>query len=309
MFLYIYSQYLKTLKSLKKTGYKPDVIILEWTEMVLFINEIKSIFPDAYIIASEHDVKFQSECRKYLAEKNKIKKLYKKIKYMSMKKKEICALNLANLIVTQSNKDKKILENNGIEASRQIVISPYYMSAKEIWRGQGKEGIAVYGDMSRPENYESAIWFIENVFKKIENKDIKLYVIGANPVEKLNKYNSNKIIITGFVENVFEYLNNCFCMVAPLQIGAGIKVKCVEAISYGIPLIANDIAVEGIAIEDRKDYLHCTSCDEFLSSIHELYGNIELQYSLSINARNFSKKNLNMEDSYREYYHKIREVL
>lgn len=300
---YIYSQYFRQLKKLKDCGYRPDVIILEWTEIGLCIEKIKEIFPNAIIFISEHDVKFQAAQRKYILEKNVLKKLYKQIKYTTMKQNELLSLNKADLVITQSNKDKDILTNYGLPDKKQLVISPFFMRCQNEWNGIGENCIALYGDMSRPENYESAIWFIENVFSKIECNEIKLYVIGGRPVEKLKKYSSKRVVITGFVDDVFEYLNKCFCLVAPLQMGAGIKVKCLEAISFGIPLIGNAIAVEGIAVEDKKEYIHSETVQDYLDNIVKLYKDVDYQRFLSTNEIKFSKENLNIESSYDKYFY------
>lgn len=299
---YIYSQYFKQLEKLKDRGYKPDIIILEWTEMGLCIEEIKNIFPNAIIYISEHDVKFQAAQRKYLLEKNVVKKIYKKMKYTTMKRNELSSLNKADLVITQSNKDKDILTKYGLPDEKQLVISPFYMRCQSEWTGIGKNCIALYGDMSRPENYESAIWFIENVFSKIEFSEIRLYVIGGRPVEKLKKYSSERVVITGFVDDVFTVFNDCFCLVAPLQMGAGIKVKCLEAISFGIPLIGNEIAMEGIAAEDKREFIYSETVQDYVENIVKLYKNVDYQRFLSTNEIKFSKENLNIESSYNKYY-------
>ena len=106
---YIYSQYFRQLEELKKCGYRPDVIILEWTEIGLCIEKIKDIFPNAIVYISEHDVKFQAAQRKYILEKRALKKIYKHIRYITMKHNELAAVNKADLVITQSNKDKDIL--------------------------------------------------------------------------------------------------------------------------------------------------------------------------------------------------------
>ena len=53
------------LNSMKKEGYTPDVIVLEWTPIVLLADMIKEIFPQAKLVASEHDVTFLGYYRKY----------------------------------------------------------------------------------------------------------------------------------------------------------------------------------------------------------------------------------------------------
>lgn len=302
---YYYKKILFELNELKKQGYNPDTIILEWTEIVLFIDKIKAIFPKTIIVASEHDVKLQSSFRMYQIEKNVIKRLYRKIQYFNMEKREIEALEKADLVVTQSIKDRDILVNKGIEKNKQLVISPYFMVSQKKWIDNDSHNVVIYGDMRRRENYESAIWYIKNVQPLLKNKNIKLVVLGGNPPDELKQYEDNNIHITGYVDDIFEYLNDAFCMVVPLQFGAGIKVKCLEALDFGIPLLTNTIGIEGIGAEEATDYLLCVTAEEFAKSIDNVFENKKLRGNLAKNALDYAKKNLNMEKSFIQYREKL----
>lgn len=303
---YIYGKFYNTLLHLKENGYKPDVIILEWTEMVLYIDKIKLLFPDAFIVASEHDVKFQALCRKYMLERNSINRIYKYIAFKNMKKYELSALAKADLVAIQSEKDKAILVDNRIPSCKQTVILPYYMGSKSHWSGLGTHNIVMYGDMGREENYLSAIWFIENVFLQIPNEGMNFYIIGGRPDKKLQKYKSERIIVTGYVDDIFAHFNRCFCMVAPLQLGAGIKVKCLEAISYGIPLLANRIAIEGINVRNGEEFLFCEDAANFKKNILRLHKDTDLQKILSEHAVSYGKIEMNLDKSYERYLKELR---
>ncbi len=78
---YYYNRYKQELLKLKKSGYAPDLIVLEWTQMMLFIDEVKKIFPDSKYMASEHDVTFLGCRRRFESETSKVKKCYRKIYY------------------------------------------------------------------------------------------------------------------------------------------------------------------------------------------------------------------------------------
>ena len=82
--------------------------------------------------------------------------------------------------------------------------------------------------MSRPENYLSAIWFIDNVMPLLKSDNYRFVILGSRPPEELKKRECTKIVITGFVESIVPYFEKSMCMVAPLVLGAGIKVKIIE---------------------------------------------------------------------------------
>ena len=137
-----------------------------------------------------------------------------------------------------------------------------------------------YGAMARPENYKSAIWFIENVMPLLSDLDVRFVIVGARPDKSLLTYASDKVEITGFMDKVDPYFERCLCLVAPLVLGAGVKVKILEAMSSGIPVVTNHIGIEGIYAENGKHYIHCEAPEEYAECIHKLVNDIKKQHLL-----------------------------
>lgn len=280
----IYDQIRDTLKDLKYNEYEPDLIVLEWTPIVLFIDVVKQFFPNAKYIASEHDITFQGMYRKWIDEKKTIRKYVKRMSFESMKKYELNALTKCDLIVTQNRKDVGILERFGLNINKTHVIVPFYQKFVQSPRNQNYTDIIFYGAMNREENSSCAIWFIKNVMPLLKDCDVRFIVIGNNPPTELRELSSDKIIITGFVKDPSEYFINAMCMAAPLQLGAGIKVKIIEALSSGVPVLTNDIGIEGIDAKDQVEYFHCNTPEEYASTI-KMITNKEIDISkISINS-------------------------
>ena len=290
----------KALIDLQKKENTPDAIVMEWTQMVLLIDIIKRVFPNAKYIASEHDVSFLGLERKYNAEKNIICKLYRYMKYKVVYIRECKALKKCDLILCHNKKDVKLLENNNIYGAKSIVpyYDRYYLSGdvtKELTY------ITFFGAMAREENYKSVIWFIENVMPLISDLEFTFCVLGANPPESLKKYASKKVLVTGFVENITEYLNKTKVAVLPLVLGAGIKVKVLEFAAAGIPIVTNKIGIEGIPLERNSEYLHCETAEEFANTIREVLSNkIDLD-AIPKNEVIAIKKNFDLEASLKNY--------
>lgn len=74
--------------------------------------------------------------------------------------------------------------------------------------------------MSRPENYLSALWFINNVMPLLNDLNIRFIVLGSKPSDELKNIKSDKVIITGFVDNIEPYFESAMCLVAPLVLGS-----------------------------------------------------------------------------------------
>ncbi len=295
---------------LKKSGLIPDVIVLEWTQMLFAYDGLRKIFPDAKFVSSEHDVSYLSYKRKLDYASNGKRKERAQKQYQNLRVNELAVLSKMDLIFTHNLKDKELLVNDGIKQSLVDWIVPYFMPCKEHYKiFEEKRNIVFFGAMARPENYLSAIWFIENVLYKLKDEKVKFYIIGGQPAKDLEKYKSERVIMTGYVDNVYDYFQKACCLVAPLVLGGGIKIKVLEGLSFGIPVITNTIGIEGIPALNKKDYFLCETPDDYINTINGILdGNFDLGW-ISNNAINLVTSTFDIERSFNNYLSRIEKLL
>lgn len=302
-----YLEYRKQLVKLSKSGYKPDVVIFEWGQMLPLIKYVKKLFPYAKLVASEHDVMFLGYFRNSEAEKNPIKHFIKKERYQSIKKNELSNLNICDLVFTHNTKDLKLLKNENVNCELDWLVPKYSVRANN--RITPTNSVVFFGDMSRYENYISAIWFIDNVMPLLSDHDVKFLVIGNKPNQELINKAGVNVEVLGFVEDLDSIFSSCLCMVAPLLLGAGVKVKVIEAMASGVPVITNDIGIEGIPAVSGKDYINCDTADEYAEAIISLLNNSGLGEDISISGKRCIDNSFNLRASFINYNSHIKSEL
>lgn len=286
-------------------GYDPKIIILQWTEMCVGIPKIKKIYPNAKFVIIEEDIYFLGAYRRWKNSKGLFNRLLSFWDYVKIKRNEKKCLEMADLVVVNNKKDYLLLEKNNVFCSKMVAV-PFFSDMQHINRKCCSKDILFYGAMCRSENYLSAIWFIENVFPKIEPLGFRFIVVGNKPHKSLMKYDNRKTIcITGFVDEVSSYFENSLCLVAPLVAGAGIKIKILEAMSSGLPVLTNDIGIEGIYAKDGKDFFFCKTPEDYKKRIVELANDTELASQMGLNAKEFIKTNFNYLQSADDLYNKV----
>ncbi|MHC1721886.1 MAG: glycosyltransferase [Aminipila sp.] len=292
----------RVLRKLVHNNYKPDVIIAEWTEFVSLVNDYKKKFPNAKIVASEHDVNYVGLERKLKTGKQHFYFSMRKKKYSCLISEELEALRACDLIVPQSEEDLVRLIRKGFSVASLFLMTPFYMkmSLDTIWTGESKD-ILFYGAMNRPENYEAAIWFNDRVFSRLSDQDTRFIIMGGNPHEVLKEITNPKVLVTGYVDDISQYFSKCCCFVAPLQLGAGIKVKVLEAMAAGIPVIANHIAIEGINAVDGRDYVHAETDEDFFNAVNTILNEEIDVHTISNNASIFVRNVFNYEQCAMKY--------
>ena len=277
-----------------KRSDKPDLIILQWTQIILLMPFLRKLYPDVPIVAIEEDVLFLNFYRKIGLVKSAFQRRIAEYQYKNVRKKELTALEKAQLVVTNNQKDGKLLEENHIEI---FVSSVYFENYNCVQRNCKWRDILFYGAMYRVENHISAKWFIEKVMPLLP-KEFRFVVVGARPQKELLEMQSERVKILGFVEDISPYFSECICLAAPLLLGAGIKVKILEAMSAGVPVLTNEIGIEGIGAEPGKEYLHCVSEEEYADAVNWLYLNRGQAEKVAKSGQNYVKNNFDLEKKY-----------
>ena len=304
----IYDQIEGKIHSLKENNYNPDIVVLEWTWMLLWIDVVKKYFPKAKYFATEHDVSFLGYYRKCTEEKSKFKKIWKYIQYKNLKYRELSAINKCDYAVTLNGKDYRLLLDNGISSSKIGVIAPFFEMPTAVNRKPNKKDILFYGAMGRRENSMSAKWFVEKVMPLLNDLDIRFIILGSNPTQEIQALKSERVIVTGFVENVQPYFETAMCMAAPLQLGAGIKIKVLEALAMGIPVLTNEIGIEGIDAKSDEEYLFCKTAHDYEKMIRKIISGELKTDIISKNSISFIKRTYDFQKSYDDYAERLNTI-
>lgn len=142
-------------------------------------------------------------------------------------------------------------------------------------------------------NVNAVLWFIENVQPKLFSNfpNVKLKIIGKNPPNKFGEYENIGVDKLGYVDDVKPYLNESEVYIAPLFVGGGIRIKILEAMSLGLPVVATDVSAEGIEATEKQGLIRANTINEYISQISKLFNDKKLRSELGENARNYIIEN------------------
>ena len=107
--------------------------------------------------------------------------------------------------------------------------------------------VVYVGSMSWTPNVDNVVWFHNRVLPKVMRKlpNLQFFVVGRNPSKRVKKLHSQNIIITGEVGDVREYLNRSKLSFIFSFSGSGIKMKIMELLAMGIPIICDKESLQG----------------------------------------------------------------
>ncbi|MBM4150396.1 MAG: glycosyltransferase [Ignavibacteria bacterium] len=147
-------------------------------------------------------------------------------------------------------------------------------------------------------NVEAVDWFITNVLPSINTSHgAELHLLGKHMPERYKNNSTAGLIGHGFVEDMNAMLNTASMYIAPLFVGAGVRIKILEAMATGLPVIASRISAEGIQANREDGLIICDDADQFIKEISGLIMNPEEANRLGGNARSFILEHHSWEKS------------
>ncbi len=140
---------------------------------------------------------------------------------------------------------------------------------------RGRRGIGyVAGWMAGSEspNADGLRWFAATVLPIIRASLpwVQLDVTGANPPDDLLELSDPNLRFVGFVPDIAAFYAARRIIIAPIRFGAGVKVKTVQAMQYGVPVVATTCGAEGIAVADPEALVIRDDPEEFAAAVLEL---------------------------------------
>ena len=118
-------------------------------------------------------------------------------------------------------------------------------------------------------NVDAALYFADAVFPLVRRRlaDAEFVVAGRNPPEALRRGAASGIRCLGFVDDVSAFYGGVDVVVAPIRYGGGIKIKVLEAMACGRPVVTTSIGAEGIAEADEEALVVVDDPAEFADAV------------------------------------------
>ena len=115
---------------------------------------------------------------------------------------------------------------------------------------------------------------------------------------KSDDYKNRNIIFHGFVDEVEDVYNLLDIIINPVRCGAGLKIKNVEALGYGLPLITSTHGAIGIEDGATEAFLIANTFKQYLSAFELLIKNFGIRQRLARDAFKYAQNHLSREKCY-----------
>ena len=228
---------------------------------------------------------------------NPLKKLYLRIQTRRLKKIENKIIRDVPFLVPISVIDDLYFSKITLAPRHVIPFGIDINTLPEIKKINGLTDLFYLGALDWIPNQDALQWFMNDVWPAIlkEHPDLALNIAGRNaPSDFRNKVLQHQnIVFHGEIADAGKFMRDHSLMIVPLFSGSGLRVKIIEALFNGIPVIASPKAIEGLPVEHEKNILIAANASEYCEIIGNIRsGKINLD-QLQLDGRNFVTENFN----------------
>jgi len=195
-----------------------------------------------------------------------------------------------DLILTVSQEDKAALAEVA-DGPAQIEVLPIAIDPGDgpLPRDPTGPHILHLGTMFWPPNADGVLWFAREVYPRIRARlpQVRFSVVGADPPAEVRALSAQdaSIAVTGYVADAQPILQKSSVLVVPLRAGGGMRVKVLNALAQGLPVVTTTIGCEGIAVVPGRDLLVADTPEAFAEAVLRVLTDEELARTLAANGR------------------------
>jgi len=214
--------------------------------------------------------------------------LQRKVNIGQSFKEEIRRISLFDIALAISVEEQYIFSQF---CKNRVALAPMMLDKPEgISTTEEKSFDLIYVASDNVHNQKSANWFFKEVYPLLP-ANVQICVIG-----QINEHLTIKapnITSVNFVEDLSTYYQNAKVALCPMLTGTGTKIKVVEALSYGMPVVCNTRGVDGLIDKNNNGCLVSDDAVEFKNNIMELLTDAAVYQKQAENA--LATFNLNYE--------------
>lgn len=159
----------------------------------------------------------------------------------------------------------------------------------------GGKSILFCGGLDWYPNSEAMQFFFDEIWPQLVQRepDIRAVIVGRNPPAWLTKLGNNdgRVTVTGFVDDVRPFFREAALYFCPIRAGGGTRLKILDALAMGMPLVGTTFSCSGLRIEGERHVLLADSPTAFVDQVIRALNSESLRLRLAREGRDHVTRN------------------
>jgi O-antigen biosynthesis protein len=254
------------------------VVLCRHTVAGQYAHAVRRHAPQARLILDTVDLHFVREQRAAELDDN----LALRRQAEASRRSELALIEQCDVSFVVSAKEQELLQQLAPRAHIELLSNIHEVYGRRR-PYVDRHDLVFIGGYGHPPNADAIKWIAEALLPALlaAMPDMHVHILGDVPDAARASLQRHGLTLHGRVQDLAPWLDRCLASLAPLRFGAGVKGKINMAMSYGLPVIASGIAVEGMHLQHGEDVLLAEQPNEVVEAVRRLRSDEELWTRLS----------------------------
>ncbi len=250
-----------------------DSIQIEGVHLVEYVALIRKLLPQIPIVGDWHNIESEIVWRYGETVRDPLRKLMARRTAPLIERAENGLLRMCNTHTVCSARDREILRARCPEASFTLVPNgvdvAYYGATITV---DSPQEILFVGSMDYHANVEAVTWFVSKVWPilKASIPGLTFRIVGRDPTAGVLALAAPDVLVTGTVDDIRPFYARAAATVVPLRVGSGTRLKILESMAAGVPVVSTRLGAEGIEARDGSDIVLAESPAELADGLRKV---------------------------------------
>jgi glycosyltransferase involved in cell wall biosynthesis len=274
-----------------------DVVHVEGIELAPYLGVVEAAQPRPLIVFDDHNCEYLLQQRVFLTDLRIPARwpgaAYSLVQWRRLRRYEAQACRRADRVLAVSEADAAALQR--LVPGLDVVVVPNGIDTRAYFPSPGSSisTLVFTGTMDFRPNVDAVLWFAREVLPRIraEVPETRLVVVGQRPHRRLDAlWKDPAVTLTGWVEDTRPYIADAAVYVVPLRMGGGTRLKLLEAMAMGKPMVSTRLGAEGYPVTHGRELLLADTPADFAAAVVALLRSPEQQAELGRVARAFVER-------------------
>jgi len=270
---------------LRRTDY--DVVQLEFMWMSAFRYGFGGSKPPITVL-DEHNVEYDILKRTAGGSGSKVRLFYNSLNWRKLAREERAAWQRFDGVTLTSRRDEELVARDCPRVRTAVVPNGVDVDEFSASIGTGESDVLLFfGAINYYPNQEAVTHFIDHVFPLIKQRrpQVKFRILGPGAPESVLARQGNGVEVLGMVDDVAPHIERASAVVVPLRLGGGTRLKIVEAMAKGKPVISTRLGAEGIDVTHDENVLLADEPQDFAEQVERVLQSPELAARIARGGR------------------------
>ncbi|HBB98180.1 MAG TPA: glycosyltransferase [Blastocatellia bacterium] len=260
-----------------------DIVQVESIHLINYLPVIRAARSHPIVVCDWHNI--ESDLMRQYAEREQsvARKTYARRTARLMNESEMKALNEFDGHIVVSEQDAERLRRINSRARIFVIENGVDVSYYAGEQSAGKKRIVFVGSMDYHANIDGAINFARNVWPTVRKQKPELVftIVGRDPSPDVRALSSIEgVEVTGSVDDVRPFYCEAIAAVVPLNVGGGSRLKILEAMAAGVPVVSTKLGAEGLDSSDGENILLTDGPGQIADAVIRIIDDRELEKRL-----------------------------